>query len=150
MHFRQKNVCTLQQRSKTKPTHLNLCLSHSASTLGQMKLAMDLTTCNKDHLPIQPQCILSACYPLWCDVALHGIYVLTTEYTKRWLSFGSPINMLACICTPALNTHQHSQFHTTNSTFITRMGQFIEMLRNRLIHYIACLFGYFVIQSDAG
>jgi len=93
-HFKQKNVRTLQQRSQTKSTHLNLCISHSASTLGPMKLATDLTPCNKDPLPLQPQYILPACYS--CDATLHYT-AYTTEYTKRWLSFRSPINMLACV-----------------------------------------------------
>ena len=139
-HFKQKNVRTLQQRSQTKSTHLNLCISHSASTLGPVKLAMDLTPCNKDPLPLQPQCILPPVIP--CDVTLHYT-AYTTEYTKRWLSFRSPINMLACVCTPALNKHKYSRFHTTIGTFIIRMGQFVEMLRNRSIHYAVCIFRYF-------
>jgi hypothetical protein len=35
---------------------------------------MDLAACNKDLLPLEPQCILPACYSLWCDIALHDIY----------------------------------------------------------------------------
>jgi hypothetical protein len=76
-----------------------------------------------------------------CDVTLHYT-AYTTEYTKRWLSIRSPINMLACICTPVLNEHKYSRCHTTIGTFIIRMGQFTEMLRNRSIRYAVCIFRY--------
>jgi len=90
-------VRTLQQRSQTKSTHLNLCISHSASTLGPMKLAMDLTPCNKDPLPLQPQYILPACYSLWCDIALHGIY--------HWIH-------KALVIFPQSNQHASMRLHT--------------------------------------
>lgn len=137
-HFKQKNVRTLQQRSQTS-THLNLCISHSASTLGPMKLAMDLTPCNKDTLPLQPQYILPACYSLWCDIALHGIY--------HWIH-------KALVIFPQSNEHASTRLHTcpqqaqiltiphNNRHLHYTHGPVYWNVRNRSIHYAVYILRY--------
>jgi hypothetical protein len=134
MYVRYKNGARPSQ-------HISICVYHilprllAQWSLQQISLPATWIPCRFNHSAYCPPVIP-------CDVTLHYT-AYTTEYTKRWLSFRSPINMLACICTPALNKHKYSRSHTTIGTFIIRMGQLIEMLRNRLIHYAVCIFRYF-------
>ena len=141
-HFMQKDVLYVRYNAGARRSqHILICVHHilprqlAQWSLQRISLLATRIPCHFIHSAYCPPVIP-------CDVTLHYT-AYTTEYTKRWLSFRSPINMLACICTPALNKHKYPRFHTTIGTFIIRMGQFTEMLCNRSIHYAVCIFRYF-------
>lgn len=131
-HFKQKNVRTLQQRCQTKSTHLNPCISHSASTLGPMKPAMDLTPCKKDPLPLQSQCILPACYSLWCDIALHGIYHWIHKALVIFPQSDQHASMHLHTCPQQAQTltipHNNRHFHYTHGPVYWNFAQQVDSL----------------------
>jgi hypothetical protein len=98
-----------------------------------MKLAMDLTLCNKDPLPLQSQCILPACYSLWCDNALHGIYhwihkalVIFPQSDQHASVHLHTCPQQAQILT---NPHNNRHFHYTHGPVYWNAAQQVDSLR---------------------